>query len=173
MNALTLEGHYRDRLTGPGGRLVADSGWRKNLIVLPCRVLLAGFLKNDPAHGIRSLQVGRGSTSWDATPPPPPDPNNTDKLFDPSPFVVPLAKLAFEYLDPADGVSAAPTNRIQVTATLGPGEPTAAGAPPYPLREFGLFAELNGTPRMIDYIRHPLIQKDGATTLERRVRLVF
>jgi len=26
---------------------------------------------------------------------------------------------------------------------------------------------------MIDYIRHPLIEKDGALTLERRVRLIF
>jgi hypothetical protein len=43
----------------------------------------------------------------------------------------------------------------------------------FPLREFGLFGELNGVSFMIDYIRHPLIEKDVAVTLERRVRLIF
>jgi hypothetical protein len=41
------------------------------------------------------------------------------------------------------------------------------------MREFGLFGELGGVPFMIDYIRHPLIEKDGAVTLERKVRLVL
>lgn len=173
MSIVTIRGIYRDRLLDPEGRLISDSGWRKNLIVLPCRVLLAGFLKNETALGIQSLQVGRGSAAWDTTPPPLPDPNNTDQLVDTAPFTIPLAKLKVDYLDSADSVVATPTNRIQITATLGPGEPTPAGSRPFPLREFGLFGSLNGVARMIDYIRHPLIEKDGAVSLERKVRLIF
>jgi hypothetical protein len=172
MSVITLEGYYRDRLFDREGREISDSGWRHNLIVASCRALLAGFMRNDTALGIRSLQVGRGDPGWDAGGAPAPDPSTT-KLTDASPFVIQVANLTLQYLNSSDGVVATPTNRIQITATLGPGQPTPATDPPYPLREFGLFGELGGQPQMIDYIRHPLIQKDGAVTLERKVRLIF
>jgi hypothetical protein len=172
MSLVIIEGFYRDRLLDAGGREIYISGWRKNLIVTNCRVLLAGFMKNDAALGVQSLQVGRGDPAWDATGAPAPDPGTT-KLTDGSPFVIPLASLTLQYLDGSDAVSATPTNAIQITATLGPGQPTPATSPPYPLREFALFGTLGGQPAMIDYVRHPLIQKDGAVSLERKVRLVF
>jgi hypothetical protein len=87
--------------------------------------------------------------------------------------VIPVANLTIDYLDSVDAVSVTPTNVIQVTATLGPGQPTAATDPPFPLREFGLFGQLEGQPFMIDCVRHPLIDKDGSVTLERKIRLVF
>jgi hypothetical protein len=170
---ISIQGIYRDRLIEPDGRVIHDSGWRKNLIVLRCRILLAGFLRNDAALGIQSLQVGRGDASWDVTPPPAADPATTVALVDAAPFTIPAANLLLQFLNATDGVVATPTNRVQVTATLGPNQPTPIGAPPFPLREFGLFGQLGGAPFMIDYIRHPLIEKDGAVTLERRVRLVL
>jgi hypothetical protein len=170
---VTIQGIYRDRLLYADGTVARESGWRKNLIVLRCRILLAAFLHNDTALGIQSLQVGRGDPAWDTTPPPVADPSTTVGLVDPAPFTIPVANLTIQYLNPTDGVVAAPTNRVQVTATLGPNQPTPIGAPPFPLREFGLFGSLNGTPFMIDYIRHPLIEKDGAITLERRIRLIL
>jgi hypothetical protein len=174
VSTVTIEGIYRDLLILPGGTVVSDSGWRKNAIVLSCRILLAGFMKNDAtALGIRSLQVGRGDASWDTAPPPAPDPNATTTLTDATPFAIAVGALVLEYLNAADTVVATPTNRLQITATLGPGQPTAATAPPFPLREFGLFGQFNGAPQMIDYVRHPLIQKDGALTLERKIRLIF
>jgi hypothetical protein len=172
MSVVTLEGYYCDRLLGPDGREISSSGWRHNLIVTPCRTLLAGFMRNDTALGIQSLQVGRGDPAWDAGGAPAPDPNTT-KLTDNTPFVIAVANLTLQYLNPTDGVVATPTNRVQITATLGPGQPTAATDPPFPLREFGLFGQLGVQAQMIDYIRHPLIQKDGSVTLERKVRLVF
>jgi hypothetical protein len=172
MSAVTLEGCYCDRLRGSDGREISNTGWRHNLIVAPCRMLLAGFMRNDAALGIQSLQVGRGDPAWDASGAPAPDPGTT-KLTDNAPFVIPVASLVLEYLDANDGVVATPTNRIQITATLGPGQPTPATDPPFPLREFGLFGSLGGQLQMIDCIRHPLIQKDGSVTLERKVRLVF
>lgn len=173
MSVIEIKGFYRDRLINAEGRPVFDSGWQKNLIVLRCRVLLAGFMKNDAALGIRSLQVGRGDAVWDTTPPPAPDPNAISQLVDPTPFVIPDTDLTLQYLNASDEIVGEPTNRIQITAALGQDQPTSATDPPYPLREFGLFGELNGTPFMIDYIRHPLIEKDGAVTLERKVRLIF
>jgi hypothetical protein len=171
MTDIAIKGIYRDRLFR-AGLLERDSGWTHNLIVRRCRVLLAAFLHNDAAAvGLHSLQVGRGDAAWDATPPPAADPNATAALVDPAPFEIPASNLVLEYLDAAEAVVVGPTSTLQVTATLGPGQPTPAGAPPFPLREFGLFGRIGAQLFMIDYIRHPLIEKDGNVTLERKVRL--
>jgi hypothetical protein len=169
-----IEGIYRDRLLSPRGEVVFDSGWRSNMIVMRCRVLLAGFMKNEAsARGIQSMKVGRGDAAWDnLAQPPKPDPNTLNQLVDNAPFVIALANLDLKYLAPNDTPVLVPTNRLQITATLGPNQPTP-GADPFPLREFGLFGQMNGTEFMIDYIRHPLVEKDSLMTLERKVRLVF
>ena len=172
-----IKGIYRDRLLGPDGAGVFDSGWRSNMIVMRCRVLIAGLLRGDEGEtplGIQSLKLGRGNPAWDATPPASPDPETMTQLVDNTPYVIPRSALVLRYLTKSNEVSNAPTNRLEVIATLGPGEPSGQGAPsPYPLREFGLFGKLNNTDYMIDYIRHPLIEKDSAVTLERRVQLIF
>jgi len=64
-------------------------------------------------------------------------------------------------------------NTSTVTAAAPERQPAPATDPPVPLREFGIFGELNGVPQLIDYVRHPLIEKAGALTLERKVRLIF
>lgn len=174
METMTIQGIYRDRLISPRGEVQSDSGWKKNMIVLHCRILLAAFLRNEAgALGIRSLKIGIGDPAWDLVPPAAADPVATNALTDAAPFVIPVASLGLQYLTDADAPAGAPTNRIQITATLGPGQPNPAGSPPYPMREFGLFGEIAGAPFMIDYIRHPLIQKDAAVTLERHVRLIL
>jgi hypothetical protein len=173
MPIVTVEGFYRDRITDSGGRTILDSGWQKNVVVLSGRVLLAAFVKNEATVlGVRSMQLGRGDPAWDTLPIPTADPSTT-RLTDNSPFTIPLANLTLQYLDAGDQVIVTPSNRVQITATLGPGQPAPATDPPVPLREFGLFGQLNGVPQLIDYVRHPLIEKVGALTLERKVRLVF
>ncbi len=173
MSYIAVKGIYRDRLLDASGMPVFDSEWRNNMIVLRCRVLLSSFLKNDGALGIRALQVGRGDPSWDNNPPPLPDPNTINALVDPTPAEIPVAQLKLEYLDNTDSVVVNATSRLQITATLGPGVPASPPNTPFPLREFALFGQLNGVRFMIDYIRHPLIQKDASMTLERKVRLIF
>jgi hypothetical protein len=173
-----IKGIYRDRLLDAGGGAVFDSGWRKNMIVMNCRVLIAGLLKDDPDEsplGIQSLKLGRGSASWDALPPASPDPDTMTQLVEATPYVIPRSALTLRYLNASNEISNAPTNRLEVIATLGPGEPAPGpNVPsPYLLREFGLFGKLKGADYMIDYIRHPLIEKDSAVTLERRVQLIF
>lgn len=85
------------------------------------------------------------------------------------------------YLGQRDGVDRPPGqatacfNRVQIEATLGP------DVPPWPdadhasgnLREFGLVATLDGGPVLINYVTHPLIAKDPASTLERTIWIVF
>jgi len=173
MSYISIKGIYRDRLLDPNGVPVFDSEWRNNMIVLRCRVLLSSFLKNDGALGIRALQLGRGDPSWDTNPPPLPDPNAINALVDAAPAEIPAAQLKLEYLDNTDSVVGNATSRLQITATLLPGVPASPPNTPFPLREFALFGELNGVRHMIDYIRHPLIQKDASMTLERKVRLIF
>jgi len=168
MSQYGIKGIYRDRLLDERGSEVFDSGWKPNLIVATCRVLLGSFMNNDTtAKGIQNLKVGRGDPAWDTNPPPAPDQSIT-KLQDNSPFIVP--SMVIQYLNDSDAIVQSQTSRIQIVATLGPNQPTAGT---YQLREFGLFGQLNSQPFMIDYVRHPLIEKSGSVTLERRVRLIF
>lgn len=172
-----IEGIYRDVLRAPAGEIIRDAGWKPNLIVLRCRELLAAFMKGDGTEaplGIQSLKLGRGDTAWDSVPPPKP-PETSTQLVDDTPFVIPKDALTLQYLNANNEVSPAPTNRIEIIAVLGPGQPDPqSGLPaPYPIREFGLFGQLKGVDYMIDYVRHPLIEKDVAVTLERRIHLIF
>lgn len=173
---LYIEGMYRDRLIGPDGAMASDSGWQHNMIVLRCRELLAAFLRNDPNTplGIQTARIGRGKPEWDNPPATAmPDAATTDRLVDDDPFIIPRDKLTFRYLTEHDSEAAGPSHRIEVTMKLDLNEPPPDAGKPFPLREFGLFGELDGQPFMIDYVRHPLIEKDIAVMLERRVRLVL
>jgi hypothetical protein len=172
-----IEGIYRDVLRGPRGEVIRDAGWKPNLIVLRCRELLAAFMKGDGTEsplGIQSLKLGRGDPAWDNVPPPKP-PETSIQLVDGTPFVIPKNSLTLQYLSGNNELSSAPTNRLEIVAVLGPGQPPPQlNLPsPYPIREFGLFGKLKGVDYMIDYVRHPLIEKDAAVTLERRVQLIF
>jgi hypothetical protein len=170
-----LHGIYRDVLRDRAGDVIWDRGWCSNTIVGDCRRLLAAFMRGAPVNalGIQGLQVGAGLDAWDQTPPPTPGAGVT-ALTDANPFVVPRASLQFNFLSGAI-VSGVPTNRLQIQASLGP------NVPPWPdanhvsgtLREFGLVAELEGAPVLINYVIHPAIPKDPASTLERTIWLVF
>jgi hypothetical protein len=171
---LNIRGIYRDVILRPGGDVQHDSGWVRNTIVTRCRVLITGFMRNEPSGGIQYLAVGRGSDSWDTAGIPPSNPETTTDLVQRYATPVPFAELDVAYLDAADEVQSAPSPRLQITATLRPGYPApVAGLRTYPLREFGLFGRLGTTDYMINSIRHPVIHKDEAATLIRVVRLYF
>lgn len=168
-----LQGHYRDVIRGPDGRVLEDRGWHHNAIVVDCRKVLASFVGGEPAMGIQGLAIGSGLTAWDAAPPGPPSPTQS-WLEDPNAFIFPGAQLDIDFID-AGLVTATPTNRLQIFASIGP------GVPPWPdanhvtasLREFGLMAQLAGNPVLLNYVTHPLISKDPTSTLERTLWLVF
>lgn len=170
-----LHGRYRDRIWGPGGTLQHDSDVQSNAIVHDCRRILASLLGGGAALGIQGMAFGSGDPSWDGTGGPPPATPSQVALVDTAPFLVPAANLQIDFVDDIGAVVASPTNRLQIIATLGP------GLPPWPdadhvagsLREFGLVGELGGTRSLINYVTHPVINKDPASTLERTLWLVF
>ena len=157
-----LSGRYRDVVLDASGRVVRDRGWRSNAIVGDFRRLLATLVRGTPsATALVGLQVGAGLSAWDDTGPPPATSGQT-ALVDPHPFSVTGASVQMDFLT-GGTVSAAPTNRLQVQATLGP------GIPPWPdggnhvsgnLREFGLVATLDG-PTVLAQLRHPSRHRQG------------
>lgn len=182
-----LRGMYRDVLRAPDGRVLWDSQWQKNAIVFDCRRLLAAFVRGGqagppqpnpktPALGIRGIRVGSGSPAWDETTT---SASPADKdLVDPLPYFLPREDVDFQidFLDPAtSAVTATATNKLQVVAKFGPGKPD------WPkdqhlsstLREFGLVGQIEQTPVLINYVRHPAIAKDPHSTLERTIWLTF
>lgn len=169
-----LKGIYRDVLMAGDGRVLHDSGWASNTIVDRCRILLAGFMKNESSSGIQFLAVGQGLDTWDTTAgPPTPEAISTDLVNRYNP-TIPVNRLSLTYLREDASVVDYPTNHLQITATLEPGYPTPlAPLNTYPLREFGLFSRFEGNDYMINNIRHPVIHKDAATTLVRVIRLYF
>lgn len=173
-----LAGTFRDVLRDRAGRVVWDSGPRSNAITDGFRRLLAAAMRGAPslATSIQGLAVGAGAAAWDAPPGPPPATAAQTALVDPAPHLVPRAALTFDFLVPGgDAVSPVPTNRLQIFAALGP------GIPPWPdgshasatLREFGLVGAIDGSPVLLNYVIHPAIAKDPASTLERTLWLVF
>jgi hypothetical protein len=173
-STISIRGIYRDVLLRPDGRVEHDGGWVRNTIVTRCRVLLTAFIGNEPSAGIQYLAVGRGSDAWDTGGIPASDPDATTDLVQRYAPHKNFSELEVAYLNAQDQTQEAPSPRLQVTATLGPGYPVPLpGGRTYPLREFGLFGRLGDDDFMINSIRHPVIHKDEAATLIRVVRLYF
>lgn len=169
-----LHGTWRDVIRGPDGQERYRGPIKSNAIVLDCRRVLASFVAGKASLGIQGMQFGAGNPAWDGGAPPAATPAQT-KLVDPFPLLVPAASLQIDFVDALGAVTATPTNRVQIVASLGP------GTPPWPdgnhasasLREFGLVGQLGGAPVLLNYVIHPVINKDAASTLERTLWLVF
>lgn len=174
---MTLRGMYRDVLRDTQGRVICDRGWHSNAIVTDCRRLLAGFmLGENTTLGIQGIRLGAGNPAWDQPPGTPPSTPAQTQLVDPNPHFVPSNDLQLNYLIPdTDSETANPTNRLQIFASLGPNVPPwpDANHPSSTLREFGLVGQLAGEEILINYVTHPAIPKDPASTLERTIWLVF
>lgn len=169
---LLPKGLYHDRIIIPKDCII-DLGWHSNIIVDRCRHLLAAFMKGDPSSGIQALKVGKGATSWDDMPPETPL-KTIEQLTDSNPVDIPVDSANIIYLDAAGNPTAGPTHRLKITVTLAPGTPPVeSGETSYPLREFGLFGQFGSEEYMIDYVRHPVINKQVDDTLERTVYLIF
>ncbi|MEU4520011.1 hypothetical protein AB0F52_15110 [Amycolatopsis sp. NPDC024027] len=169
-----LRGRYRDIVLDAAGRVVLDRGWRSNAIAASCRALLAAMLRGSPpTSGLVGMQVGAGLPAWDSTGPPLATSAQTT-LVDPHPFTVGPTAMKLDFLA-GNAVSVAPTNRLQIQATLGPNLPAwpDAGHASASLREFGLIATLAGGTVLINYVTHLVIAKDPASTLQRTIWLTF
>lgn len=179
--AAALRGEYHDVLRGPDGQIVWDRGWKSNAIVGDCRKLLAAFMRGGQpaADGLFGLQVGGGLDAWDTTGPPPAT-SGQAALVDTHPFTLPYLpgdpanKVTIDFLD-GGTVTANPTNKLQIQANLGTNQPNWPDSfhPTGNLREFGLVAKLGTATILINYVTHPVIAKDPASTLERTIWLTF
>lgn len=165
------DGKYWDIVKKADGSLL-DYGWRSNIIVDQCRELLAAFMLGGAASGIQHISLGRGENTWDALATPMPNPG-ASSLTDTSPVSINAGSLQLDFIDATGGVSSVPTHRIQITLMLVSGTLPISGDEVFPLREFALFGQLNGSDCMIDYVRHPVMNIAADDTLTRRIRLVF
>jgi hypothetical protein len=166
-----LRGMYRDTIYDVENRLVYDSGWKSNTIVVNCRVLLACMMKGTGASGISGMKVGRGEEAWDNDPGPPPVDDKDPTLNKLVNEYVTKQPLAFEisFLDGNEKKTDQPTRRLEITVVLPADVPVEGQASP--LREFALYG--NNGQNMINCVRHPVIQKTAAETVIRTVWLYF
>ncbi|MGV6875481.1 hypothetical protein ACUSIJ_22665 [Pseudochelatococcus sp. B33] len=172
--AAGLKGLWRDVLRDGAGRIVEEGPVRANAIVADCRRALALFVSGAGGPGIEGLWFGQGEADWDVNGTPAATPAQA-QLVDPHPFLLPAAQLQIDFVDEMGAVTAGPTNRLQIVANL------PAGSPPWPdanhttlsLREFGLATHLAANPALFNYVTHPVINKDAASSLERTIWLVF
>lgn len=178
-----IKGTYRDTLCGSDGTVLFDSGWRSNMIVNDCHVLMAALVKilannrklvSGAEDGL-FLCVGEGLGNWD-DPQKRPVPKPSDQELK-TKYSPPFKELGLKFMnkkqngtDTTYEESTDPTNILEITATLGQEYPNN---PNYPLREFGLFAKLNGKEYMINHVIHPVITKGASATLERVIHLEF
>ena len=165
-------GKYRDRIVRAGGD-VFEVGWRSNVVVDRCRQLLAALMKGDAAAtGVQFLAVGRGDPAWDSASSP--ALASTSQLVDPAPVMLPIASSDMSYLDASGNPVPGPTPRLQIIVNMPPGTPAPdPGEISYPLREFALFGAFATDDYMVDYVRHPVINKGSGDSLVRTIRLVF
>lgn len=168
-----IKGCYRDVLTDSQGRVQWASGWRPNLIVQRCNVLLAALMKGHlNMGGILYWAVGAGEDDWDTTPP---SPLVTTSQLTREVDRKALTEEHIVYLDHADKPMDSPSNRLEITAIF-KGEDFVSNDT-QPLREFGLFGgDATETPDsglMIDYVIHPRVDLKPETILSRKLRLTF
>lgn len=167
-----IKGIYQDHIRRADGT-VQMRGWRSNVVVDQCRMLLAAFMRGQAnTFGIEQLLIGQGDPGWDSNPPAPPV-RTTTALVDGSPVAVPVAAPNITYLSTAGTVVPGPTPILEITLDLGPGVPPPIGTDPYPLREFALMGRIGTTDFMIDYVQHPVIHKAAGDALTRTIRLQF
>lgn len=178
IKTITIKGVYRDILKNRDDIIIFDSGWHSNTIVIGCRTLIAGFMKNESPSGIQYLAVGQGKQEWDdqwgTASPPAPAPEEVSNLE--NPYDPPIVINDISYLDENDLPVAGneKTSRLQIKVVLEPNyPPPLAPLTTYPLREFGLFGKFGVDDYMINCVRHPVIHKDASATLERVIRLYF
>ena len=181
-----LRGEYRDVLRDEHGRVILDTGWQSNMIVRGCRIMLAGFMKQQGCHckegehseleigGIRHMRIGQGSPGWDQLPAPPLPDEYQENLVKKAPDEIKIDDQDMAYLSEGEQPTEEPSPLLQITLILGTDYPKQIREGGwYPLREFGLFGVMAGKEYMINCVRHPVINKDNKTTLERVVRLHF
>jgi len=168
-----IAGYYHDVLTNAKGEELFDSGWKSNLIVSECNLLLSALMKGKQGiTGILYFAAGTGKKEWDQERP---DSNFATASLENEVTRKAITSRQITFLDDSNNPIDAVTNRLEVAVEFNGGEIAAAGF--QSLREFGLFGgdatEDTDSGFMIDYVVHPRIDMSKELTLKRSVRLNF
>jgi hypothetical protein len=168
-----ITGLYRDVLVDAQRQIRWDGGWRSNLIVHQCDVLLAALMKRQKQmYGILYWAVGEGEQHWDALCP---SPHATHTLLKKEIARLKIKPRQIVYLDGLGNESESPTNCLEITAGFKGKDLATAGF--QSLREFGLFGgdatAAADSGFMIDYVIHPRIDLSPEDTLHRTLHLTF
>lgn len=168
---IKIKGCYYDVIADSHGRL--HSGWRSNLIVRNCNLLLAALMKNEiNMQGILYLAIGEGKDDWDSSRPVP--------LLTTSKLAKEVARMEITenqvvYLDNLNKPVETISNRLEITIKFR-GEDFISNVF-QTVREFGLFGgDATGEPNsgfMINYVIHPRIDLTSDLTFTRKLRLAF
>ena len=163
-----MNGRYQDRLYA-SDRLIAESGWRSNLIVDSAAEVLASLLARDRGAGTGLWwAVGAGDPAWDAALPEP-DPA-TRALVAPTTRVE-ILPAQMRYLDGSGQPSAKVTPTLEIAAVF----PNLRGKAPLVLREFGLQWAVDGSRggTLLNYVAHAALSVPAMGRLERTLRISF
>lgn len=181
---LQITGKFRDTLmykSLTGFEKVEKRGWTKNQIqdsavniIVPqlfgmSQHVLTGFLP------VNYFALGAGNASWDA------DPNNVNKPVDQTLLTneagITNSRIAvddqlFTLLDANNNAlnPQAPSNKVRLDLTIGLNDGIGD------LREFALFANATSAVDsgiMLNWITHPLIEKDNQLAINREIILDF
>jgi len=182
---LMITGKFRDTLVYKslnGFDKIEKRDWQKNQIqdsavnlIVPqlfgmYTSVLSGF------NPVNYFALGAGNSSWDA------DPNNVNKPYDQTTLTnevgITNSRIAiddsfFTLLDVSTGNALnpqAPSSKIRLNVTIDANEGIGD------LREFGLFGNATSTVDsgiMLNWITHPLIEKDNQLVINREIVLDF
>ncbi|TFG44519.1 MAG: hypothetical protein E4H43_00205 [Bacteroidia bacterium] len=168
---LIIKGCYCDVLTD--SRDLVQRGWRSNLIVQNCNLLLAALMKNDNnMQGILYLAIGEGKDDWDLS--------HQVPLLTTTKLAKEVTRLEITenqvvYLDNLDKPVETISNRLEITIKFRGEDFISNGF--QTIREFGLFGgdaiQEPNSGFMINYVIHPRIDLTSDLTFTRKLRLAF
>lgn len=168
-----VKGFYRDIINDHFRRSLWDSGWKSNIIVQDCNVLLAALMKREEGMGgIMYWAIGRGEEDWDDRIPIP-DIKTSGLAAEVARKKISPEQIAF--INTAGEPHETPTSRIEISSEFNVDD--IGSDDPSVIREFGLFGgnatDESGSGFMIDYVIHPRIHLTDGMLLKRKLRLNF
>ncbi|MGD9162480.1 MAG: hypothetical protein PVG39_29000 [Desulfobacteraceae bacterium] len=168
-----IKGSYCDVLTDTKSRRHLESGWRSNLVVNQCNLLLTMLMRRHAGvEGILFCAIGEGEEEWDTNRPIPllPDTQLTNEVYR-----KPISIDQIIYLDENDQPSDTPTNHLDISVEFNGEDIVSNGT--QPIREFGLFGgdatDDADSGYLINRVTHDRYDLTPLLTLNRKIHLTF
>lgn len=160
-------GEFTDTIRHADGRVEVREG--HNLIVNDIGKLIACLFKKESGYtGLGFWAIGSGQDAWDSSSV---QPSVTDANLNTEFFRKAIPASNIKFLNPSNGESSTPTNKIGITLTFTENEANGKW------REFSIFGG-NATSSlnsgiMINHKIHGVLVKDNTMVIERQIRFTF